>query len=158
MNPIEKSSINALLNAVKSSRNQETDTEPVLTVQDFVNKLLTEPDKKIRKKMIKQFSESRADVARFLADNEDLINAEAEMALIGAAVGSMHTEKEVSYKGGRRNVTTKNKKVLPNVNALSLLLKNRMPDKYSDKPQTEIEIEDLLDIEKELYGNEKDTT
>ena len=153
MNPVEKNSLLALADAVKPKKNDtpETDTD---TIADFLNKLLAEPDKKSRKQLIKDFSARRSDVAKFLKDNEELINAEAEIALISAATGSMHTEHEISYKGGRKSVTTKTKKVLPNAALLTLLLKNRMPDKYSDKPIGEIEIEDVSDIEKELYDEE----
>ena len=48
----------------------------------------------------------------------------------------------------------------PNTEAVKFLLKNRMPDKYSDKPIGDTEIEDLSEIEEELYGtdNKKDDT
>ena len=156
MNPVEKNSLLALADAVKSKKEDtpETDTD---TIADFLNKLLAEPDKKARKQLIKDFSSRRSDVAKFLKDNEELINAEAEMALISAATGSMHTEHEISYKGGRKSVTTKTKKVLPNAALLTLLLKNRMPDKYSDKPQGTEELEDLSEVEEELYGTENKT-
>ena len=156
MNPVKKSCINALAEAIQSAENTEKEVGSTETVADFVNVLLNEPDKKKRKQMMKDFSERRKDVAKFLAENEDLINAEAEMALIGAAVGSTHTETEISYKGGRRQVTTKTKKVMPNANALNFLLKNRMPDKYSDKPVGDVEIEDVSDIEEELYGKSEE--
>ena len=50
-------------------------------------------------------------------------------------------------------VSSKEKHIAPNVGALNMYLKNKMPDKYSDKPQTEIEIEDLSEIEEEIYEN-----
>ena len=156
MNPVEKSSVNALAEALKSAENTGNEVGSTETLADFVNALLAEPDKKRRKQMMKEFSERRRDVAKFLKDNEELINAEAEMALIGAAVGSTHTEKEVSYKGGRRQVTTKTRKVPPNSSALNFLLKNRMPDKYSDKPVGGVEIEDVSEIEEDIYGADKE--
>lgn len=76
------------------------------------------------------------------------------MALVAAAVGTTVTEKEISYKGGRRTVSTKRKHIPPNVGALNLYLKNKMPDKYSDKPKTEPEFEDVSDIEEDIYGGE----
>lgn len=104
--------------------------------------------------MMKDFAARRKDVAKFLADNADLINAEAEAALIGAAVGGTHIEKEVSCKGGRKFVKTKQVKALPNVAALQFLLKNKLPGKYSDKPVGDIEIEDVSEIEEDLYGDQ----
>ncbi len=157
LNPVAKDSIIALAGVI----NPKSESEPsggTETVADFVQKLLAEPDKKIRKQMMKDFSSRRSDVAKFIKDNEDLINAEAEMALIASAVGTTVTEKEISYSGGRKSVKTKKKAIAPNVGALNIYLKNRMPDKYSDKPQTEIEIESLDDIEKEIYGDEENST
>ena len=151
LTPVAKKSLKALSDALKPQE-ASTDTGGQ-TAADFVKLLLAEPDKKKRKKMVKDFSERKSDLAKFLKENEDLINAEAEMALISAAVGGTVTEKEVSYKGGRRTVSSKEKHIAPNVSALGLYLKNKMPDKYSDKPQTEIEIEDLSEIEEEIYEN-----
>lgn len=152
LNPVAKESLAALASALDQRKdNEDTSSQ---TVADFVNELLAEPDRKKRKAMMKDFSARRSDLAKFLQDNEELINAEAEMALVAAAVGTTVTEKEISYKGGRRTVSTKHKHIPPNVGALNLYLKNKMPDKYSDKPKTEPEFEDVSDIEEDIYGGE----
>lgn len=150
LDPVAKDSLLALADAI-TPRQEETSggTE---TVSDFVKLLLNEPDKKKRKAMMKDFSARRSDAANFIKENEDLINAEAEMALITAAVGGTVTEKEVTYKNGKRHVSTKKKRIPPNMGALNMYLKNKMPDKYSDKPQTEPELEDVSDIEEDIYG------
>lgn len=150
LDPVAKGSLLALADAINPKKEETSGgTE---TVSDFVKLLLNEPDKKKRKAMMKDFSARRSDAANFIKENEDLINAEAEMALISAAVGGTVTEKEVSYKGGRRTVSSKEKRIPPNVGALNMYLKNKMPDKYSDKPQTEPELEDVADIEEDIYG------
>ena len=154
MNPVEKDNIKALAEAMKSAENPQDENEiGSQTAADLINALLSEPDKKVRQKMIKEFSERHEDVAKFLADNADLINAEAEAALMVAAVGGTHTEKEVSFRGGKKSVKTKRVKALPNVTALQFLLKNRLPGKYSDKPVGDTEVEDVSDIEEALYGD-----
>lgn len=152
LNPVAKESLKALSDAL-NPQEASTDTGSQ-TAADFVKLLLAEPDKKKRKAMMKNFSERRSDLAKFLKENEDLINAEAEMALISAAVGGTVTEKEVSYKGGRRTVSSKEKRIPPNVGALNMYLKNKMPDKYSDKPKTEPEYEDVSDVEEDIYGGD----
>ncbi len=152
LNPVAKESLKALSNAL-NPQEASTDTGGQ-TAADFVKLLLAEPDKRKRKAMMKNFSERRSDLAKFLKENEDLINAEAEMALISAAVGGTVTEKEVSYKGGRRTVSSKEKRIPPNVGALNMYLKNKMPDKYSDKPKTEPEYEDVSDVEEDIYGGD----
>lgn len=154
MNPVEKESINALAAAIRSAEDTDTEVEGQ-TAADLINALLAEPDKKKRTAMMKDFAARRKDAAKFISEYGDLINAEAEAALIGAAVGGTHTEKEVSYRGGKKSVKTKRVKVLPNVAALQFLLKNKMPGKYSDKPVGDIEVEDVSDIEEELYGDKK---
>ncbi len=152
LNPVAKDSLKALIGAMEHKT--EAPTTESDTVADFVRQLLAEPDKKKRKQMMKDFSARRADVAKFLAENEELINSEAEMALVNAAVGTTVVDEDVSYKGGRRIVRKKKRRVPPNVAALNIYLKNRMPDKYSDKPQTEVEIEDLTDIERMIDGED----
>lgn len=152
LNPVAKESLKALSNAL-NPQEASTDTGGQ-TAADFVKLLLAEPDKKKRKAMMKNFSERRSDLAKFLKDNEDLINAEAEMALVTAAVGTTVVEKKVSYKGGRRVVSTEEKHIAPNVGALNMYLKNKMPDKYSDKPKTEPEYEDVSDVEEDIYGGD----
>ena len=150
MTPVEKSSIKALAEAMQSAENTEEEIGG-FTAADLINSLLAEPDKKKRTQMMKDFAARRKDVAKFISEYGDLINAEAEAALIGAAVGGTHTEKEVSYRGGKKSVKSKRVTVLPNVGALQFLLKNKMPDKYSDKPVGDTEIEDVSDIREALY-------
>lgn len=152
LNPVAKESLKALSDAL-NPQEASIDTGGQ-TAADFVKLLLAEPDKKKRKAMMKNFSERHADLAKFLKENEDLINAEAEMALSSAAVGGTVTEKEVSYKGGRRTVSSKEKHIAPNVGALNMYLKNKMPDKYSDKPKTEPEYEGVSDVEEDIYGGD----
>lgn len=156
MNPVKKSNLNALAEALNPAVNNNDTVGGIETAADFLNALLSEPDKKKRRQMMKEFSERHKDAAKFIEENEDIINAEAEAALIRAAVGTVVTEKEVSYKGGRRIVSTKHKRIPPNVAALNLYLKNKLPDKYSDKPQTEIEIEDVSEIEEDIYGGKQE--
>ena len=154
MNPVEKESINALAAAIKSAENTDSEIGG-FTAADLISAILAEPDKKKRTQMMKDYAARRKDVAKFMSEYGDLINAEAEAALIGAAVGGTHTEKEVSYKGGRKSTKEKRVKVLPNVTALQFWLKNKLPGKYSDKPVGDTEIEDVSDIEEELYGDKK---
>lgn len=151
LNPVAKESLAALAEVLEDKADN-TDTLSQ-TAADFVKLLLAESDRKKRKKMIKDFSERRSDLAKFLKDNEDLINAEAEMALVTAAVGTTVVEKKVSYKGGKRIVSTEEKHIAPNFSALNMYLKNKMPDKYSDKPKASSEFEDVSDIEEDIYGD-----
>lgn len=79
----------------------------------------------ILKKLINEKSAKKR--KKILEANESLISSEMELSLIREAA-----------KG--------------NVNAIKFYLKNRMPDKYSDKPQPETEIEDVSDV-KEMIRN-----
>lgn len=154
MNPVEKNSIKALAEAMKSAENPQNENEiGGQTAADLINALLAEPDKKKRTAMMKDYAARRMDVAKFIAENADLINAEAEAALIGAAVGGTRVESEVSYKGGKKSTKKKRIQAVPNVHALTFYLKNKMPGVYSDKPVGDTEIEDVSDIEEALYGD-----
>jgi len=70
----------------EAGQNDKTDTAAG-SLQDIISAALSEPNDKKRRKLLRDFAARRADVAAFIADNEDLINSEAEAALIGAAVG-----------------------------------------------------------------------
>ena len=146
-----KKALADLRSAIKPQREDNEDIAAG-SLQDLINAALREPNEKRRRKMLRDFAARRSDVAEFLSQNEDLINSEAEAALIGAAVGGTFTEKKISYKGGRRQETLVKKHIPPNMSALGLYLKNRMPEKYSDDPQTEIEVEDLSEMEDMIYG------
>ncbi|MBQ8569344.1 MAG: hypothetical protein IJ446_09015 [Oscillospiraceae bacterium] len=151
MNDKKKKALADLDGALNFSEDKKKDISSG-TVQELYTALLAEPSAKKRRKMISDFTVRHAEAAAFLADNEELINAEAEMALVSAAVGGTHIERQISYKGGRKTVTTKTVHTKPDISALSMLLKNRMPDKYSDKPSGEIEIEDVTEVKEVLYG------
>lgn len=125
------------------------------SIAEITAAILAEPSAAKRKKLIERFTARHADAAGFLADNEDIVNSEAEQALISAAVGGRITEKETIYRGGRKQTVIREKTVPPNINALKMLLKNRMPEKYSDNVQSEIEIEDISETE-EMIENADD--
>lgn len=146
-----KKALADLRSAIKPQREDKEDIAAG-SLQDLINAALSEPNEKRRRKMLRDFAARRSDVADFLSQNEKIINSEAEAALIGVAVGGTFTEKKVSYKGGRRQETLVKKHVPPNMAALGFYLKNRMPEKYSDDPQTEIEVEDLSEMEEIIYG------
>jgi len=139
----------------ETGQNDKTDTSAD-SLQDIIAAALSEPNEKRRRKMLRDFADRRKDVAEFLSENEALINSEAEAALIGAAVGGTAVEKKISYKGGRRQETTVKRHIPPNMAALGMYLKNRMPERYSDHPAGEIEIEDTSEIN-EVIDNAEDT-
>ena len=140
----------------EAGQNDKTDTAAG-SLQDIISAALSEPNEKRRRKLLRDFAARRADVAAFLAENEELVNSEAEAALIGAAVGRTFTEKKISYKGGRRQETSVKRHIPPNMAALGLYLKNRMPERYSDHPAGEIEIEDTEDINEVINNAAEDT-
>ena len=143
-----------IFEALESSKKEESDVSTD-TLNDLLTAIISEPSRKKRQRLIKDFTARHKDAADFLAQNEELINAEAEAALIRAAVGGTHTEREISYKGGRKSVKTKRITTQPNMAALGMVLKNRMPDKYSDDPQGEIEIEDVSGVKEDIENAEE---
>ncbi|MCM1525534.1 MAG: hypothetical protein NC120_13885 [Ruminococcus sp.] len=146
-----KKALADLTAAVSPAKNEKRDIA-ALSAGDLFAAINAEPNGKKRRKMLEIYIARRKEAADFLSENESLINAEAEAALIGAAVGGTVEERRVSYRGGRKCETVVTKQLPPNMTALSMLLKNRMPDRYSDKPMAEIEIEDVSGVD-EMIAN-----
>lgn len=152
----KQKSLAGLSEAIKYRENAERSDTAAGSIGDVIQEILSEPSAAKRKKLIEKFTARHADAADFLANNEDIVNSEAEQALILAAVGGRVVEKEVVYRGGRKQTIFREKNIPPNVNALKLLLKNRMPDKYSDEPRSEVEIEDVSETEEMIENAEDD--
>ena len=64
----------------------------------------------------------------------DLIIEEVESALIKKAKGYVYTEIKTVDKGDREETTETQKEVPPDLSAISFLLRNFCPEKWSDKP------------------------
>lgn len=92
-----KKALADLAAAIKPKQEEKKDTAAG-SQQDLISAALKEPNAKKRRKMLEDFAARRADVADFLAKNEDLINAEAEAALIGAAVGGTYIDSDTEWK------------------------------------------------------------
>lgn len=152
----KQKSLAGLSEAMKYRETEEKADAAAGSIGDIVKEILSEPSAVKRKKLIEKFTARHSDAAAFFADNEDLINSEAELALLSSAVGGKVTEKEIIYRGGRKQTVFREKNIPPNVNALKMLLKNRMPDKYSDEPRSEIEIEDVSGTEEMIENAEED--
>ncbi len=98
-------------------------------ISDIIKALENEPDRKKRRKMMKEFAARYRETADFLSENEAAINASAEAALIGAAVSG-------------------------NVTALKFFLKNRMPDKYDSKAGNDDALAKLDEVLKKIGVDE----
>ena len=75
------------------------------------------------------------EIRKAVDKGKEVVDFEVENALYKSAVGYEVTEQQVDSKGNKRLVK---KFVPPNVVAQIFWLKNRMPDKWRDKQQTEI--------------------
>ena len=141
----KKSALKSLAEGMQADKARQEDNPPK-SLGDVLAAITAEPNAKKRKKIIKDYAARHADAADFLVNNEQLITAEAEAALVSAAVGRTETERVVTYRGGRRYETTRVKRIPPNVKALDIYLKNRVPERYSDHPAEPLEIEDVSEI------------
>lgn len=75
------------------------------------------------------------EIKQAVAKGKEVVDYEVENALYKSAMGYEVTEQQVDSKGNKRLVK---KYIPPNVVAQIFWLKNRMPDKWRDKHQTEI--------------------
>ena len=107
---------------------------------------LNTTSKSKREKMLREFSARRLELAGYIKDHPELIAAEAQRALIAAALGSEieETETEVDSRG-RKKRKHRTKRIEPNVAALVRLLDTEV----AAKPEN-----NLADIIRESLAEE----
>ena len=90
----------------------------------------------ISQKNLERMAKSDAALSEALRYDREQTDAMVEEALLKKALGFyMSEEKRVVKTNGQEEVTTVSKEVPPDVSAASVWLKNRCPDRWSDKPQ-----------------------
>ena len=90
----------------------------------------------ITQKNLERLAKSSAALSEALKYDREQTDAMVEEALLKKALGfSTSEEKRVVKTNGQEEVTTVSKEVPPDVSAASAWLKNRCPDRWSDKPQ-----------------------
>lgn len=97
------------------------------------------------------------EISEALKKGKEVVDIQVENALLKRALGYSYTEtrREIDADGRKKVVRTE-KQVLPDTTAQIFWLKNRMPEKYRDKPQgsSNTNIEDVAAIRKLVYGDD----
>lgn len=97
------------------------------------------------------------EISEALKKGKEVVDIQVENALLKRALGYSYTEtrREIDADGRKKVVRTE-KQVLPDTTAQIFWLKNRMPEKYRDKPQSSsnTNIEDVAAIRKLVYGDD----
>lgn len=83
---------------------------------------------------LKKYKKEHEELARILNSGRREILAGVENALLKKAKGYTYTETKTVDKGDRIEVTTTEKEMPPDLSAISFLLRNYCPEKWSDKP------------------------
>lgn len=83
---------------------------------------------------LKKYKKEHGELAEALNAKRSKIIEEVENALIKKAKGYVYTEKKTVDKGDKLEITETEKEVSPDLSAISFLLRNFRPDKWSDKP------------------------
>ena len=82
MNNVRKESLKALAGAV-SGRGRDSAAE---SFDELMKKFFASSDKAERERLLADFAAKRSELAEFIESNPDIINAEAERALLEAAL------------------------------------------------------------------------
>lgn len=88
----------------------------------------------ISKSTLSRYKKSHKELERVLNTGRGKVIAEVENALLKKAMGYSYTEVRTVDKGDRVEVTTTDKEVPPDLSAISFVLRNYCPEKWSDKP------------------------
>lgn len=93
-----------------------------------------------------------SDISEALKKGKEIVDMEVENALLKRALGYSYTEvmTEESTEGTKRRETVKF--IPPDTTAQIFWLKNRRPDKYRDKPESQGDSEDLKKAREILEG------
>lgn len=88
---------------------------------------------------LKKYKEEHKELDTILKSGRGEILAKVENALLRKAIGYSYTEVRTVEKGNGPEITTTEKEMSPDLSAISFLLKNYCPEKWSDKPTAEKE-------------------
>ena len=90
----------------------------------------------ISKSTLIRYKKSHKELARVLNAGRDKVISDVENALLKKAMGYKYTEVRTVDKGDKVEVTTTEKEVPPDLSAISFVLRNYCPEKWSDKPMS----------------------
>lgn len=86
---------------------------------------------------LKKYKEEHSELASAMRCEYEPIIKEVEEALVKKAKGYTYTEIKTVDKGDRIETSETQKEVPPDLSAISFLLRNCCPEKWSDKPTAE---------------------
>lgn len=121
----------AVLGAAIAEREKSNNLSSSSVVQQLVEAFLSTDNPTKRAKKISEVKSRCAGIAELFADNEELLTAEVEQALIRAATGYTATEKKTRIVNGIKTVETVEKHIPPSNAAIEFYLINKKPDDYS---------------------------
>ena len=117
----------------------------------------------ISSRTLNKYKEEHEELATIMTFSREEVLADVEKALLKKAKGYTYIETKTVDKGDKVEITTTEKEMPPDLSAISFLLKNYCPEKWSDKPTAVKEqngggvviLPDILG-EKEESGKESD--
>lgn len=155
MNVKRKQAVDMLSKAITGDDNVKAKTD-IQSLGELSEAFLNTSDRAERKKLAAEYKKRHKEFQDFLDANPELVNSEAERALLSAALGGEYAEEEVRVDArGRRTVKRKVRKVAPNPSAALSYLQNKDKENWSPNPQADPELEDTTEIEEDIYGKEK---
>lgn len=121
----------AALGAAIAEHEKSNKLSSASVVQQLVEAFLSTNNPTKRVKKISEIKSRCVGIAELLAENEELLAAEVEQALIRAATGYTVTEKKTRIVNGLKTVETVEKHIPPSNAAIEFYLINKKPGDYS---------------------------
>ncbi len=154
MNQKKKHCINTLSEIIQEVDNPSLKTR-VSNLNDLKTSFLNTDSKLERNKIAKDFVKRQKELQSFINDNPELVNSQMEQAIISAAVGGEYVDEEIKISSsGRRTVKRTKKHIVPNYAAALKFLENKDKENWSPNPQADPELEDVSEIEGDIYGED----
>lgn len=134
MKTAKSKSINNIKSAMSSAA-KSAETEHLNGFKRLCAAYLSTGDSKQREKAIKKVIRQESGLNEMLRQNDELLTADLERALMELALGCTVTEVRVKTGSGCKTIERITKQLSPNQAAAEFLLINRSPERFSRNPE-----------------------
>lgn len=133
-----KTAKNKSIENIKSAMNSATKTAEIGRLNAFKRlcaAYISTGDSKQREKAIKKVIRQESGLNEMLRQNDEILTADLERALMELALGCTVTEERVKTGTGGKTIEKITKQLPPNQAAAEFLLINRTPERFSRNPE-----------------------
>lgn len=135
MKTARKNSINNIKKAMSSAA-EAAETQNLNGFKRLCEAYLSTGDTKQRDKAVRKVIRQENELNEMLRQNDDILTANLERALMELALGCTVTEERVKTGSGGKTIERITKRLPPNQAAAEFLLINRSPERFARNPET----------------------